>query len=212
LNTEEIDLTEFLRQVQGEFSEKFTANHLELVLRLPEQVSSVLLQTDGHYLWRILENLLENARKYSLSGSRVYLDLLCLSNGLSVRIRNISAAPIDLSTEELMERFIRGDSARTSEGSGLGLSIAKSLTDVLGGHFELDVHDDIFTAAVYFPASLEQANELRSSEVIPFAADQLTPEPEEADSKPAAAPLNPDSKTDAPPAADPTPEAPAAQE
>ncbi|NJP40071.1 HAMP domain-containing histidine kinase [Oscillospiraceae bacterium HV4-5-C5C] len=211
LNTTEIDLTEFLRQVHGEFIEKFTVNHLELILRLPEQVSSVLLQTDGHYLWRILENLLENARKYSLSGSRVYLDLLCLNDGLKIRIRNISAAPIDLSTEELMERFIRGDSARSSEGSGLGLSIAQSLAEVLGGHFELDVHDDIFTAAVYFPASLEQPEGLSTEAVSPLTPDQFAADPE-TNQQPPALPLDQENGETVTPVVTPAPDNPDSQE
>ncbi len=146
-----LDIIELMRQVTGEFDEKLADEHLTLVPRLPEGMHSYMIWSDGSHLWRILENLLENARKYSLKGSRVYMSLDIGLEGLRLEIKNISAIPFDLSTDDLMERFVRGDAARHSEGSGLGLSITSSLASLLGGQMELDVRDDVFTAKVNLP-------------------------------------------------------------
>lgn len=146
-----LDLIELMRQVSGEFEDRMSAQHLSLIPRLPADTPRYMIWSDGHHIWRILENLLENAHKYSLQGSRVYLSLQIDQTGYRIQVKNISAIPLDLSTSDLMERFVRGDSSRHTDGSGLGLSITSSLADLLGGRMELDVRDDVFVATVVLP-------------------------------------------------------------
>ena len=105
---------------------------------------------DGRLLWRVFDNLLNNAFKYSQPNTRVYLTLEKIGNRAVVVFRNISKVPLNISSDELMERFVRGDSSRNTEGSGLGLSIAKSLTELQGGDFRLIVDGDLFKAMVSF--------------------------------------------------------------
>ncbi len=146
-----LDLIELMRQACGEFEEKMLEKKLNLVMRLPENTPRLMIWNDGGHIWRIVENLMDNARKYALPGSRVYLTLRLLSEAWILEVKNISAMQIDLSTSDLMERFVRGDSARSSEGSGLGLSITSSLAGLLGGRMDLDVKDDVFTATITLP-------------------------------------------------------------
>ena len=111
----------------------------------------VYIEADGRRLWRVLENLLGNACKYSLPGSRVYVDTKKSMNHAAVIIKNVSESPLNIPAEELTERFTRGDTARTTEGSGLGLSIAKSLTELMGGKLHLYLDGDLFRVTVEFP-------------------------------------------------------------
>lgn len=176
-----LDLLELMRQVSGEFDDKLAEGHLTLVMRLPQNMHRFMVWSDGRHLWRILENLIENARKYSLSGSRVYVSLFVTERECRLRIKNVSAIPIDLSTDDLMERFVRGDSARQSEGSGLGLSITSSLATLLGGRMELDVKDDIFTAEVVLPnvdAPLQAPKPSDPEKVSPADAENASKEDE----------------------------------
>lgn len=149
LELADIDLVELVQQTDGEFEEKFSLRHLELVTHTPSEV--ILVQADGRRLWRVLENLYNNAFKYSMPGSRVYIDVTRDENSVSFMIKNISETPLNIKTEELTERFVRGDVSRTTEGSGLGLSIAKSLTELQNGTFELSIDGDLFKAQVTFP-------------------------------------------------------------
>ena len=112
-----------------------------------------MIEADGRRLWRILENLYNNAFKYAMEGSRVYVDLKETDDGSSAvfTIKNVSASPLNISPDELTERFVRGDVARTTEGSGLGLSIAQSLTKLQNGTFTLSIDGDLFKAQVEFP-------------------------------------------------------------
>ena len=105
---------------------------------------------DGRRLWRVFDNLLNNICKYAMSGTRVYIDLVCDNNKAIITFRNISELPINLSSEELTERFVRGDRSRNTEGSGLGLSIAKSLTELQNGKFEVSTDGDLFKARLTF--------------------------------------------------------------
>ena len=166
-----LDLVELLRQVNGEFEDKMYERRLALILRLPQDMNRYSIWSDGHHIWRILENLMENARKYSLEGSRVYLTLKVDAGSYSIQVKNISAIPLDLSTRDLMERFVRGDSARQTEGSGLGLSITQSLAELLGGRMELDVRDDVFTATVILP--VVQAD--KTDPAAPTVSNNLRP-------------------------------------
>ncbi|WP_242984525.1 HAMP domain-containing sensor histidine kinase [Clostridium sp. chh4-2] len=156
-----IDLVELVWQTNGEFDEKFALRHLEVVTHLPDQ--TLLIEADGRHLWRVLENLYNNAYKYAMEGSRVYIDVQQEEDLAVFTIKNVSANPLNINADELTERFVRGDVARTTEGSGLGLSIAKSLTELQNGIFKLYIDGDLFKAQVSFPikkpaVSQEQAD------------------------------------------------------
>ena len=107
---------------------------------------------DGQLLWRVFDNLFNNVCKYSQSGTRVYIDIAHHEGKVSVTIKNISRVPLNITSEDLLERFVRGDSARSTEGSGLGLSIAKSLTELQQGIFKLSLDGDLFKVAITFEA------------------------------------------------------------
>ncbi len=149
LEIAEIDLVELIRQTNGDFEEKFQLRHLELISSLPGE--SVLIAADGRRLWRVLENLYNNTFKYAMENSRVYVDVTQEDGFVYFTIKNISANPLNINAEELTERFVRGDVARTTEGSGLGLSIARSLTQLQGGTLKLYIDGDLFKAQVGFP-------------------------------------------------------------
>ena len=122
---------------------------LELLLRKPDAPVTVL--ADGRHMWRIFDNLMLNILKYAQPGTRVYLDLAREGGRARLSFRNISRSALNLSGEELLERFVRGDGARSSEGSGLGLSIARSLTELQGGELKLTVDGDLFKVTLEFP-------------------------------------------------------------
>lgn len=149
LDIANIDLVELIHQTNGEFEEKYGIRHLELVASLPQE--SILIAADGRRLWRVLENLYNNAFKYAMEHSRVYVDVAAKNGFVYFTIKNVSENPLNINADELTERFVRGDVARTTEGSGLGLSIAKSLTLLQGGSFELYIDGDLFKAQVGFP-------------------------------------------------------------
>ena len=143
-----LDIVEMIWQTNGEFEEKFATRSLELVSTLPE--SSILIEADGRHLWRVLENVYNNAFKYAMEHPRVYTDLELKDDKVYFTIKNISANPLNVQGEELTERFVRGDVSRTTEGSGLGLSIAQSLTKLQGGTFEILIDGDLFKVRVGF--------------------------------------------------------------
>ena len=143
-----LDFSMMLGQALGEYNERLEKAGLTPVAKLPE--APVMISADGRLLWRILDNLLGNAVKYAMPGTRLYVTLTADTHAI-VTFRNISREPLDVTPEELMERFVRGDSSRHTEGSGLGLSIAQSLAESMGGEFLLSVDGDLFKAAVVFP-------------------------------------------------------------
>lgn len=143
------DAAELLRQATGEYSERFKQNHLSPVIRIGAADCTII--ADGRLLWRVFDNLLGNIVKYALPGTRVYLDIAQEDAQIQIAIKNISREALNIDTEELMERFVRGDAARASEGSGLGLSIARSLTECMGGSFALAIDGDLFKATLRFP-------------------------------------------------------------
>ena len=144
-----INLVEIIQQTSGEFEEKFTANDLTEVMSLPEH--EVIIRADGRRLWRVLANIYNNAAKYAMKGTRVYADLYTIGDAAVFSLKNISDQPLNISADELTERFIRGDISRGTEGSGLGLSIAKTLTQMQGGNFELYLDGDLFRVTITFP-------------------------------------------------------------
>ncbi|HPV99482.1 MAG TPA: HAMP domain-containing sensor histidine kinase [Oscillospiraceae bacterium] len=152
VNKELLDLAELVGQSVGEYAEKFGAAGLEPVIGLPEEGAAI--RADGRLLWRVLDNLLQNTLKYALPGTRIYIDLKKSYGKAVLTLKNISRESLNIPAEELMERFIRGDSSRSTEGSGLGLSIAKSLTEQMGGNLNLYLDGDLFKVALVF--TLEQ--------------------------------------------------------
>lgn len=149
LEIADIDLVELVQQTGGEFAEKFERRHLEVVSHLPKE--PLLIRADGRRMWRILENLYNNAFKYAMERSRIYVDVFQQNGRAVFTIKNVSESPLNISPDELTERFVRGDVSRTTEGSGLGLSIAKSLTQLQGGEFDIVIDGDLFKAVVSFP-------------------------------------------------------------
>ena len=148
VNLEKIDLGELLRQSAGEYTEKFAAAAITPVLNVPE--GETYVTADGRLLWRVLDNLLGNAVKYAQSGTRLYLELVQDETETVLTLKNISREPLNIPAEELMERFVRGDGSRHTDGSGLGLSIAKSLMELMGGKLALTLDGDLFKAALVF--------------------------------------------------------------
>ena len=144
-----VDAAEAVNQALGEFADKLEKVRLTPVFRYPEQ--QVLMQADGKHLWRILSNILSNAVKYALPDTRLYIDLMVLQGNAVIAVKNISREQLNVNAEELMERFVRGDESRNTEGSGLGLNIAKSLTELQGGQMHLMVDGDLFKVTLIFP-------------------------------------------------------------
>ena len=149
---QEINLSEIVGQIAGEFEDSFTARSLTLVLTAPEEPH--FINADNRHLWRVLENLFSNVSKYSLAGTRVFAGIALNDSGNPMfTLKNTSEAPLDLSGGVLTEQFIRGDRARQSEGSGLGLYIAKNLVELMGGRFEIQVTGDLFAVEMEFCAT-----------------------------------------------------------
>lgn len=142
------NLSVLINQAVGEFSEKLEAKDLRVVQNIENQ--DICIMADGRRLWRVFDNLLNNICKYAMSGTRVYIDLVSHNGKAVITFRNISELPIIVSADELTERFVRGDRSRNTEGSGLGLSIAKSLTELQNGSFEISTDGDLFKAKLTF--------------------------------------------------------------
>lgn len=143
------DVNVFLGQTTGEYEERLAAKQLALCLTPAEGTPRI--SADGRLLWRVFENLFSNIQKYAQPGTRVYLTCQATDEQVTIIFRNISAEPLNISADELMERFVRGDASRNTEGSGLGLSIARSLTQLQHGTFALAVDGDLFKAILTFP-------------------------------------------------------------
>ena len=147
----EIDAAEAIHQALGEFGDKLERARLTPVVRTPEK--PVMMKADGKLLWRVLSNLLSNAVKYAQSGTRLYIDLLEIDGKAVISLKNISRDELNVSAEELMERFVRGDASRNTEGSGLGLNIAQSLMELQKGQLQLLVDGDLFKVTLTFPTA-----------------------------------------------------------
>lgn len=149
VNYERLNAASLITQGLGELSDKIEASGLTFRTSFPSE--NVYVSADGRLLWRVVENLLSNVFKYALTGSRVYIDVAAVNEKVRINVKNISAYELNVNEDELMERFIRGDASRHSEGSGLGLSIAKSLTELQGGSFSISIDGDLFKATVELP-------------------------------------------------------------
>ena len=150
LEMNDIDFVEMVQQVIGEFEEKFKEKNLTMMVHFTDEPS--IIYADGQRMWRVMENVFGNVVKYAMEGTRVYAEISNRNKKVTFSLKNISAQPLNISADELTERFIRGDVARNTEGSGLGLSIAKSLTELQGGEFKLYLDGDLFKVMITFVA------------------------------------------------------------
>ena len=150
VSIEEVDAVEAVNQALGEFADKLDVANLTPVFRSPDH--QLHMQADGKLTWRVLSNLLSNVVKYALPGTRVYIDLLRLDKSVVLSVKNISREELNISAEELTERFVRGDVSRNTEGSGLGLNIAQNLMSLQRGNMEVTVDGDLFKVTLTFPA------------------------------------------------------------
>lgn len=148
LSMADIDLVELVRQTGGEFNERFEQKGLNVITKLPQD--TCMIYADGQQMWRVISNLYNNVAKYAMPDTRVYVEVSRTEHHAAFSIRNISEAELHVDANALAERFVRGDEARSTEGSGLGLSISKMLTELMGGRFEIDLDDDLFRVRVTF--------------------------------------------------------------
>ena len=146
LNIEEINLDELLKQIIGEFEDRFNKKKLIVELKLPRE--NVKIKADNRYIYRIIENLFSNISKYSMENTRVYIDLIETKENIILEIKNVSKEKLNISSDELMQRFVRGDKSRFTEGSGLGLSIAESLAKLQNIKFHIEIDGDLFKAVL----------------------------------------------------------------
>ncbi len=146
-----LDAVESVNQALGEFADKLEKAQLTSVFRHPEE--SVAMMADGRLAWRVLSNLLSNTVKYALPGTRVYIDVMALEGKVIISLKNISRDELNVDADELMERFVRGDDSRNTEGSGLGLNIAKTLMELQKGQLQLLVDGDLFKVTLIFPGA-----------------------------------------------------------
>lgn len=152
VHPEVCDVSVLLSQAVGEYEQRFSEKKLETIVKQPEETVKVM--ADGRHLWRVFDNLLNNIYKYAQAGSRVYLNVEHDGQNVNIIFRNMSAYPLEMSPEELEERFTRGDRSRHMEGNGLGLSIAKSLTELQKGDMEIVTDGDLFKVVITLPETV----------------------------------------------------------
>ena len=148
-----LDCCTVITQTAGEFKEKLDSCNLTLVTNAPE--GKVMIMGDGRRMMRIYDNLMNNICKYAQPGTRVYLNLEVINGNAVTTFKNTSSEELNISAEELVERFVRGDRSRNTEGNGLGLSIAKSMTELQGGTFDISIDGDLFKVTLTFPVTTE---------------------------------------------------------
>ena len=154
VNLTKIDAVEAVNQALGEFTDKLSAAELMPKFCQPEE--PLYICADGRLVWRAMSNLLSNAVKYALPGTRLYIDMVAVDKKVCISFKNISRDPLNISAEELMERFVRGEASRNQEGSGLGLNIAQSMMELQHGSLELLVDGDLFKATLIFPQEADE--------------------------------------------------------
>lgn len=148
LNMEKLKVSELIKQCIGEFEDKFKANGLEIISNMPQE--DICINADSRYMYRVIENVFSNITKYALKNSRVYIDVEKDADKININIKNVSKDKLNISPDELMQRFVRGDKSRFTEGSGLGLSISKSLTELQNGDFKIFIDGDLFKVNLRF--------------------------------------------------------------
>lgn len=148
INLEKLNFSEMILQANGEFAEKFEEKNLVTISNIEKE--EIIVNLDSKKMWRVLENIYNNIYKYSLAGTRVYVDLIQKNENIIFTIKNISKDELNISPDELMQRFVRGDKSRNSTGNGLGLSISKDLVELQNGIFNIDIQGDLFIVKVQF--------------------------------------------------------------
>lgn len=148
LNMEKLNVNELIKQVSGEFEDKFKARKLEEIITFPE--NALYIKADSRYMYRVLENMYSNISKYAMEGTRVYTDIIEKDGRIIIQLKNVSKQKLNISADELMQRFVRGEASRNTEGSGLGLSIARSLTELQEGNFNIYLDGDLFKVTIEF--------------------------------------------------------------
>ena len=148
LNMEKLNVNELIKQVSGEFEDKFKARKLEEIITFPE--NALYIKADSRYMYRVLENMYSNISKYAMEGTRVYTDIIEKDGRIVIQLKNVSKQKLNISVDELMQRFVRGEASRNTEGSGLGLSIARSLTELQEGNFNIYLDGDLFKVTIEF--------------------------------------------------------------
>ena len=149
LNLEKINIVELIKQAIGEFEDKFQNKNLQIIVSCNE--NEININADSRYMYRVVENLFSNIYKYALENSRVYIDISIVDGtNVVIEMKNISKDKLNISADELMQRFVRGDRSRNTEGSGLGISIAQNLTELQNGTFELKLDGDLFKVKLTF--------------------------------------------------------------
>jgi signal transduction histidine kinase len=148
MNIEKLNVVELIKQSLGEFEDKFKERNLDIQLNYSK--SEIFVMADSRYLYRSIENMLSNISKYALENSRVYIEAFEENSKVKISMKNISKEKLNITTDELMQRFVRGDKSRTTEGSGLGISIAKSLVEAQNGKFSLSIDGDLFKVEIEF--------------------------------------------------------------
>ncbi len=151
VNLTECELGILLTQALAEYEDRFAKNSLQVVINKSSDILNVL--ADNRHMWRVFDNILNNIAKYAQPNTRIYIDAKRVNKIAEISFRNISKEPLNISGDELMERFVRGDSSRNTEGSGLGLSIAKSLTEAQQGKLDIQIDGDLFKVRLAFPLS-----------------------------------------------------------
>ncbi len=151
VDRQRLETTQLVRQALGEYEDKLRDAQLRVIQRYPKEGAWIL--ADGRHLWRILDNLLSNCAKYAMPGTRLYVDVIRRDGNVEISLKNISADPLNIPSEDLLRRFVRGNDSRSTPGSGLGLSIAQSLAHLQGAEFSIDIDGDLFKALVRFPES-----------------------------------------------------------
>lgn len=159
---ERLGMGQLVQQALGEYEERFSAQSLAVVFLPP--ADELYVWADGRHLWRVIDNLFSNCAKYAMEHTRIYLELRRLDGGIQLSVKNISRQALNVPPEQLMERFVRGEESRTAEGSGLGLSIARSLTEIQHGSFRLEIDGDLFKASISFPEALALPEKLPQEE------------------------------------------------
>jgi len=149
MNFMELDVISLIKQVRLEMEDQIMSSDLLFRWNLPEE--KILLKLDGQRTYRVFVNLINNILKYSMPGSRVFIDVQTVNNTVQISFRNISMAELDFDIDRLTDRFVRGDASRNTEGSGLGLAIAKSFVELQNGTFKIDVDGDLFKVILCWP-------------------------------------------------------------
>lgn len=149
VNSERTDVNVLLGQVTAEYDDRLSSARLELVEQTADK--PLFIYADNRLIWRVLDNLMNNICKYSQGGTRIYIEAYSKNGKVEISFKNVSKSPLNISADELMERFVRGDASRNTEGSGLGLAISRSLTELQGGSLELIIDGDLFKAVLTFP-------------------------------------------------------------